>query len=134
MPISKALLMGLMGAGLILAADPTGKWEALTETPRGEFKMTFDLKADGEKLTGTISNDRMGNSEIQDGKISGEEISFKQVMSRGDREMTIEWTGVVKGDEIELTRRMVGGPGGRGPGGGGGGQRPNPTITAKRVQ
>ena len=47
-------------------------------------------------------------------------MSFKQVIQRGDREMTIEWKGTVKGDELELQRSFAGGMGGgRGPGGGG---------------
>ena len=64
-------------------------------------------------------------------------------MSRGDREMTIEWKGVLKGDELELTRSLAGAPGRGGAGGQGQrpqrkegartGSRPNPTITAKRV-
>jgi hypothetical protein len=150
----RATFLGLLAAGTILAADPTGKWEATSETPRGEMKMTFNLKADGETLTGTIGNERMGESEIQDGKISGDDITFKQVMERGDRTMTIEWAGKISGDEIQFTRKFAGMPGG-GPGGrpraeGEGGRERGPraegegggrgpgmggmTLTAKRVR
>lgn len=114
----KAMTLCLLASGVLLAADPSGKWEATTQTPRGEMKMTFNLKADGKTLTGTVGNERMGESEIQDGKISGDEISFKQVMERGDRKMTIEWTGKLDGDQLELTRSFAGMGGGRGPRGG----------------
>ncbi len=107
------------------AAGVDGKWEASIESPMGAMTMTFDLKADGEKLTGSIGNEMMGESEIQDGKITGDEVSFVQVMKRGEREMKFKYEGKLAGDELELTRSMDGG-GGRGPGGGpgaGGGPR-----------
>ena len=138
MQLTKILLLSLLAAVSALAADATGKWEAVTETPRGEVKMLFNLVADGDSLTGTVGNERMGESEIQDGKVSGDEISFKQVMSRGGRELTIEWKGKVKGDELELTRSFAGMPGG-GQGQrpqrkvGGGAPRASASITAKRI-
>jgi hypothetical protein len=113
----KAAILCLLATGVVLAGDPSGKWEATMQSPRGEMKMVFNLKADGETLTGTVGNEMMGESEIQDGKVTGDEISFKQVMERGDRKMTIEWTGKMSGDELELTRKFAGGMGGgRGPG------------------
>lgn len=139
MQLTKFMLLSLLVCGSALAADPTGKWEAVTETPRGEVKMLFNLKADGDSLSGTVGNERMGESEIRDGKVSGDEISFKQVMSRGDRELTIEWKGTVKGDELELTRSFAGMPGG-GQGkrpqrkdGAGGRPGASASITAKRI-
>ena len=100
------------------AAGVDGKWEASIESPMGAMTMTFDLKSDGEVLTGSVGNEMMGESEIQDGKITGDEVSFVQVMKRGDREMKFKYEGKLAGDELELTRSMDGG-GGRGPGGGG---------------
>ena len=141
MKMLKAAALCLLAAGTLLAADPGGKWEATMQTPRGEMTLTFNFEADGETLTGTVGNEMMGESEIQDGKISGDEISFKQVMERGDRKMTMEWTGTIKGDELELKRSFAGGrgPGGGGPGGPGGGPRGGRgagmggPIVAKRV-
>ncbi len=100
------------------AAGVDGKWEASIESPMGAMTMTFDLKSDGEVLTGSVGNEMMGESEIQDGKITGDEVSFVQVMKRGEREMKFKYEGKLAGDELELTRSMDGG-GGRGPGGGG---------------
>ena len=51
MRMIKATVCALAVAGVALAADPTGKWEATVETPRGEVTTVFDLTADGEKLT-----------------------------------------------------------------------------------
>jgi len=121
------------GTRVLRAADVDGKWEASIESPMGAMIMTFDLKSDGEKLTGSVGNEMMGESEIQDGKISGDEVSFVQVMKRGDREMKFKYEGKLAGDELELTRSMDGGGPGRGGRGAGGMGRPT-TFTAKRVK
>ena len=124
---SLSVMAAAAGTRVLRAAGVDGKWEASIESPMGAMAMTFDLKSDGEKLTGSVGNEMMGESEIQDGKISGDEVSFVQVMKRGDREMKFKYEGKLAGDELELTRSMDGG--GRGPGGGGergprGGGRP----------
>ena len=148
MKILNSALGVLLLAFPALAADIDGKWSATRETPRGEMTTTFNLKSDGGTVTGTVANDIMGESEIQDGKIDGDTITFKQVMDRGGRQMTFLYTGKIKGDEIEFTRAIEGGgrrgggpgagPGGGGPrgeGGFGGGGRggPGAGFTAKRV-
>ncbi len=115
-------------ARVLRAAGVDGKWEAAVESPMGPMTLTFDLKADGEVLSGTIANEMMGESEIRDGKIADGKISFVQVMRRGEREIEFKYEGAVSGDAMELTRSMnrpagggPGGPGGR-PRGGGQGQ------------
>ena len=103
------------------AAAVDGKWEAEIEGPQGSTVVVFDLKADGEMLTGTVGNETTGAAEIQDGKISGDQIEFAQVMQRGNFQMRFNYSGKISGDEMELTRTVQrpGGPaGGRGPGGG----------------
>ena len=108
------------GARALRAAGVDGKWEATVESPMGPMTLTFDLKADGEMLSGTIANEMMGESEIRDGKIADGKVSFVQVMQRGDREMKFKYEGTVAGDAMELTRSMDRPAGGRGPGGPGG--------------
>ncbi|MEZ5402850.1 MAG: hypothetical protein R2729_24450 [Bryobacteraceae bacterium] len=126
--MTKSLLLALaVSAASLAAADVNGKWTATIESPRGEMKMDFDFKADGEKLTGTIANAMMGSSDIQDGKIDGDNIEFKQAVQFGDREMKFLYTGKVSGDEITFTRKMdgggFGGGAGQGKGGGKGGRK-----------
>ena len=130
----RAFTLAVPGAALSIgklkAASVDGKWEAEIESPRGATKVVFDLKSDGGTLTGSLGNDQMGMSEIQDGKVSGDSVSFVQVMTRGNMEIRVNYEGRVSGDEMELTRTMArpaGGPGGRGQGGGqrpGGGRGP----------
>ena len=80
--------------------------------------MLFDLRADGEALTGTVGNEMMGESQIEDGMVSGASVSFVQVITRGQRQIRFKYEGKLAGDELELTRSMQR-PAGMGPGGGG---------------
>lgn len=102
------------------AADVTGKWTADIPGRNGNTQTTtFNLKADGAKLTGSVENQR-GASDIADGKVDGDNISFVQVMNFGGNEMKMNFKGVVKGDTIEFTREVEG----RGP----------TTFTAKKAK
>jgi hypothetical protein len=101
------------------AADATGKWTAEVQGRGGTQTNTFTFKVDGAKLTGTVGN-QMGEAAISEGKVDGDNISFKQVLSFNGNDITISYTGVVKGDTIEMKRDA-----GRGPG---------VTFTAKKAQ
>jgi hypothetical protein len=123
---STIALMGVFVLGA-MAADVTGKYEAETQGRQGPQKMTFDLKADGATVTGTVTTPR-GDQKIENGKIDGDTITFTTTMQMGDNTMTQKFTGKVSGDSIEFTREMEGGRGG----GGGGGRGPA-KMTAKKV-
>jgi hypothetical protein len=97
----------LVGTLALSAADVSGKW--VYEQPgRGggnPVQVTLSLKAEGSKLTGTVSRPgRNGNmeSEITDGKVSGNDISFKTTMQFGGNSMTSEYSGTLSGDELKL--------------------------------
>ena len=124
---STIALMGVFVLGA-MAADVTGKYEAETQGRQGPQKMTFDLKADGSTVTGTVTNPR-GEQKIENGKIDGDTITFTTSMTMGDNTMTQKYTGKVSGDSIEFTREMSGGPGG----GGGQGRGGPAKMTAKKV-
>ena len=72
-------LVLILAALPALAADVTGKWTASFDTQVGPQKYTFDLKADGEKLTGKAAFERMGQTgeaDLLEGKVKGDEIAF----------------------------------------------------------
>lgn len=76
----------------------------------GQTRQTiFTLKADGDKLTGTVSS-AMGGGEaaISDGKIAGDEISFSVVRERDGNTFKMNYKGKVVGDELKLTMSMEG--------------------------
>jgi hypothetical protein len=85
------------------AADVTGKWKAEFQTPDGSTRTnTFTFKAEGEKLTGSVMG-AAGEAPIQDGKISGDEISFSVTRNFGGQEVKLTYKGKVAGDEIKMT-------------------------------
>ena len=66
----------LVAIGLPLsAADITGKWKADFETGIGHLKYVYDLKADGEKVTGKAFRDRDGQNRSRNVENSGGEIT-----------------------------------------------------------
>ena len=91
------------------AADLTGKWKAEFETQVGVQKYIFDLKAEGEKVTGKAAFERMdekGEVELKEGKIAKDEVSFVELMKFQDQEVRIEYKGKLAGDELKLTRKV----------------------------
>jgi hypothetical protein len=85
------------------AADANGKWSWTRKFNNNEIKQTLDLKVDGEKLTGTITGRNADQkTEIKEGKIKGNEISFVVIRKRqnGD-EIKTSYTGKIDGDVIK---------------------------------
>jgi hypothetical protein len=94
-----------------LAADFNGKWTASVETQMGTQTITFDFHVDGSKLTGTVTSPR-GESQITDGKVDGDSISFVQVINRDGDEFKITYAGKAEGaDSIKFTRQFGDNPG-----------------------
>lgn len=61
-----------------------GKWNGSIATPDGQsLNVTYTFKADGEKLTGTAVSP-MGEVNIEDGKIKGDDFTFKVNVSGTD--------------------------------------------------
>jgi hypothetical protein len=110
----RTLALGLAVALLALPAmadEVTGKWNLSVDTPQGPFAMVFDLKAEGEKLTGSMSNDFMGTTALSDGTVKGNELTFKLVIDGGPAgPMKINYKGTVKGDDLTLVSKFEGEP------------------------
>jgi hypothetical protein len=87
------------------AADVAGKWTAEFETPIGLLKYTYDFKVDGAKLTGKATF-QQGSTDIQEGKVSGDDIFFVELMKFEDQSIRIEYKGKVSGDEIKFSRKV----------------------------
>ena len=100
---------------MALAADIDGKWKGQVETPQGAMDITIVFKADGEKLTGTLTN-QLGEVALQDGSIKGEAVAFKVVREFNGNKFTVVYKGKLAGDELKLTRTFEGEfPGGQAP-------------------
>ena len=71
-----ALVMTIGVAATAFAADVTGKWVGNVETPNGPLELTYELKAEGETLTGTVAS-AMGSLPIAKGKIAGGVMTYE---------------------------------------------------------
>jgi hypothetical protein len=100
-----AVLFLALGSVAALAADFNGKWTAEVQGRMGTQTLTFDFHVDGSTLTGKITSPR-GESDITDGKVDGDNISFTQKMSFNGNDMVINYTGKADGDTIKFTRQM----------------------------
>ena len=101
----------LLFANLVLAADVNGKWTAEMKGRDGQaMTQTFNFKADGSKLTGSVSMGQMGDHEIANGKVDGDNISFDVNVEFNGNARTLKYTGTVSGDEIKMKRESQRGP------------------------
>ena len=95
-----------------LAADVTGKWNAVFDDQLGRHKYTFEFKVEGEKLTGKAYmewSDEKGEVDLLEGKMNGTEISFVEKRRYVPPSLNhIEYTGKINGDEISFTRKVFG--------------------------
>jgi hypothetical protein len=90
------------------AADVTGKWTGDVPGRGGEATpSTFTFKVDGEKLTGTMTGPQ-GDVQIQDGKISGDNLSFSTTLEFGGNSIKLLYKGAVSGQTIKMTREREG--------------------------
>jgi hypothetical protein len=112
-----------LGSVAALAADFNGKWSATVQGRNGPQAISFNFKADGATLTGTITTPR-GDTDISNGKIDGDNISFDQVMNFNGNSFTISYKGTIAGDTIKFTRSFPAGPDGQ--------TRPPQEFTANR--
>jgi len=105
--MKRILTIILASALSALAADVTGNWKATAEGPNGSMERTFALKVDGEKLTGETVSSFAGKSQIMDGKIKGDDLSFTININIQGNEMKVNYTGkVVNKDEIKFTAEV----------------------------
>jgi hypothetical protein len=112
-PILKIYLANLIAFAATLtglhAADVTGKWKSEFDTQIGHLKYTYELKGDGEKLTGKAIREFGGtNSTINliEGKIKGDQVFFVEPIKFHDDEYRIEYKGKLEGDQIKFTRKV----------------------------
>jgi hypothetical protein len=88
------------------AADFAGKWTASFETQVGTQNYTYTFKVDGDKLTGTAES-QFGKSEIAEGTVKGDEISFVENLNYEGNALRIAYKGKISGDEIKFTRDVA---------------------------
>jgi hypothetical protein len=82
------------------AGDISGTWIA----PTRNLSVTMVFKVDGTALTGTIKTHPADETEIKDGKIKEDKVTFYIVRTVNNKKVKVRFTGIVAGDEIMFTR------------------------------
>lgn len=105
----RLFLLLALAASVLLAADPSGLWKAAMPGRDGQtMEQTYKFKVEGDKLTGTISSQR-GDTEISDGKVSGDTITFKVKREFNGNTMIMHYEGTVSAGEIKFKMKREGG-------------------------
>jgi opacity protein-like surface antigen len=105
-----ALCLFLVGATPASAADVDGKWTGSIDAGQGPIDVGFTFKADGSKLTGsTIGPDGMEVA-IKEGKIEGNNLTFKISLDFGGMPFELNYKGVMTGTDMKLTIDFMGMP------------------------
>ena len=98
----------LLTAASAFAADVDGKWSGSFTTPQGEMQISFNLKADGEKLTGKMEITGLSPSDIKEGKVAGDKVNFAAEIEFGANIIPLSFTGVLAGEELKLNVDAMG--------------------------
>ena len=113
MSIKTILLTAALAAFALIpggrAADVSGQWRAEFDTQIGRQKYTFTLKQDGAKITGKAASevgDEKHNTELKEGKVTGDDVSFVENLNFQGNDLRIEYSGKVAGDQIKFTRKV----------------------------
>jgi enterochelin esterase family protein len=88
-----------------------GRWHAQFDTQIGVQNYLFDFKVDDGQLSGTATaqigdGPKREPSQIRNGKLAGNKISFVELLDFNDMELTITYTGEIQEDELHLTRQV----------------------------
>lgn len=94
----------------VFGADVDGRWTGVVAAATGEVPVSFTLKADGEKLTGTTTGLDGAEVAISDGKIDGNNITFNVTLDFAGMPFVLSYKGVVSAAEIKITGEVFGMP------------------------
>lgn len=95
------------------AADISGIWGGQTTDRNGDVQdVSFRFSQAGDSFTGKMYGDN-GSTNIQDGKITGNEITFLVTLELNGQVIKTTYTGTLVlngpgGDEMKLTRQRLG--------------------------
>ena len=119
--LALAVLFVALGTMSALAATFSGTWMAQMAVPQGDraSTTTFFFGVSGATVTGKVTTPR-GDTDISDGKIAGDTLTFSTSMSMNGNTMTQTYTGKIDGDTIKFSRAM--------------GDRPATEFTATKVK
>jgi hypothetical protein len=102
-----AVWLVLASMAPMAAADITGKWTSSFDTQIGKQEYTYDFVVKDSKLTGKMKSN-LGESDVLDGKVDGDKVTFGEILKFEGMEIKITYTGkIVSADEIKFTRNVA---------------------------
>jgi hypothetical protein len=114
--LNRKLILGSWIVAISLLAGPAladvaGKWEGQVETPVGMVKYTYDLQLKGKELAGKVTrvttDDPAGKtSDLKDIKVTGDDVSFTEMLDLQGQQIEVKYKGKVTGDEMKLNRSV----------------------------
>jgi hypothetical protein len=126
-------VLGLVAAMTISAADLTGIWTGQMTGRRGDKEdVAFQFNVNGTAVTGKMFGDEF-DLPLEEASVSGDQLTFTITTTNyySGTKIKFLFTGMIKGNEIELIRERTGAPPAEG-------SRPNrqnfkQTFTIKRL-
>lgn len=100
----------LLAAAPVFAADVDGDWAGSMATPNGDIPVSFTFMADGTMLNGSTSGPDGNAVAISDGMVDGDTISFSVTFDFNGMPFTMNYKGVVAGEQIKFTIDIFGMP------------------------
>ncbi len=99
-----SLLALLVLPALAAEGTVTGKWVASVDAGQGAVELTFNLKAEGEKLSGDLSVAGGPPTPIKEGAVKGDDVTFKlDFAAMPDAPpITISYKAKLKGNELAI--------------------------------
>jgi hypothetical protein len=107
MQLLRLAILSLAGAALAFAADLDGKWAGEVNTNNGTMPISMAIKTAGESFTGTVST-QMGDQEIKEGKIKGDELTWVTTFEREGNTLKILNKAKVTGSEMKVNVTIEG--------------------------
>jgi hypothetical protein len=100
----KGLIVGVVLSGIAFAGGTTnlsGKWDVEVEGYGAPRSQKFDLKQNGEALSGVYAG-KFGESKVS-GTVNDATVDFEMRVIENERIVTIHYTGTVSEDGIKGT-------------------------------
>ena len=91
------------------SVDITGQWTASFDTQIGMQEYTYDFVMKDGKLTGKAKSSLSdAPTEVTDGKVDGDTVTFVETFNFQGNEIRITYTGkITSEDEIKFTRNVA---------------------------
>jgi hypothetical protein len=106
--VSLAAILLIAVAARAYAADIAGTWKASFDTQIGQQNYTYTFVVKDTTLTGKIESEMGGTTDILDGKVEGDKVSFVEVFKYDGNDIRITYTGTIaSADEIKFTRQVA---------------------------